>query len=123
MYQYEKEFRLHISRHPQRSWVIILQQVWNLKLCEKLRHDHNNDSKGKFKSKEICKRFNRGKCPNGMSCKYEHRCLNCGKFGHGEHICRAKNNNAPRNQAEPLPLKDLPVPTQESSTQLWSQRH
>ena len=42
--------------------------------------------------KEICRRFNEGKCTAGLSCKYDHRCLECGKFGHGEHICRKKLN-------------------------------
>ena len=26
----------------------------------------------------------------GSACQYEHRCLNCGKFRHGEHICQKK---------------------------------
>ena len=37
-------------------------------------------------------RFNKGKCTAGLSCKYDHRCLECGKFGHGEHICRNKKS-------------------------------
>ena len=32
------------------------------------------------KNKEIfCWHFNRGKCSYGGSCKFEHRCTNCGK--------------------------------------------
>ena len=45
------------------------------------------------KKKEICKRFNKGLCTAGLSCKYDHHCLECGKFGNGEHICRRKSNN------------------------------
>ena len=32
VYTYNKEFRLHLSSHPQRSWAIILQQAWSMKL-------------------------------------------------------------------------------------------
>ena len=64
-------------------------------LKERLRNDYNktgsfNSSKGG--KKETCKRFNKGKCTSGLSCRYEHKCLNCGKFGHGAHICRKKNS-------------------------------
>lgn len=31
VYAYDKEFRLHLSSHPQRSWAIILQQAWSMK--------------------------------------------------------------------------------------------
>ena len=51
--------------------------------------------RGSFRNKgrkEICRRFNQGKCTVGSSCKYDHRCLECGKFEHGEHICRKKLN-------------------------------
>ena len=95
VYFYDKEFHIQILRHPQRSWAIILQQVWNLRLKDKLKHDSFTD-RGHQKSKEICKRFNRGKCHNGMSCHYKHRCLNCGKFGHSGHICRHKKQDLDR---------------------------
>ena len=80
-----------MSRHPQRNWSVILQQAWNLRLKDKLKFDNFAD-KAWGKSKEICKRFNNGKCHSGSSCRYEHRCLNCGKFGHGEHICHKRNS-------------------------------
>ena len=94
VYLYDKEFRFHMSCHPQRSWSIILQEAWNLRLKDKIRHD-NFMGKTRGKSKEICKRFNRGKCHSGVSCNYDHRCLECGKFGHGAHICcnKTKSNN------------------------------
>ena len=87
VYYYNREFCMHMSRHPQRSWSMILQQAWNLRL----KFDNFSD-RGKCKSKEICKRFNKGKCHSGSACHYEHRCLCCGKFGHGEHICRKHNS-------------------------------
>ena len=50
----------------------------------------NTSAMGKNGKKDGCLRFNKGKCTAGMGCHYEHRCLHCGKFGHGEHICRKK---------------------------------
>ena len=96
VYSYDKEFRYHISRHPTRSWGIILQQAWTMLLKDRLRNgspfQRNNFGGGKPK-KEPCRRFNRGRCAFGLSCKYEHRCSvkKCGKFGHGAHVCRLRN--------------------------------
>ena len=44
--------------------------------------------------KEICKRFNKGKCTYRLNCKYDHCCAikKCGKFGHGAHICHKRND-------------------------------
>ena len=44
----------------------------------------------RVKVNEPCRRFNKGKCKFGQSCKYKHRCNvpSCGKFSHGAHICR-----------------------------------
>ena len=89
VYLYDKEFRIHMSKFPGRSWAIILQQAWILHLKERLRHDGTNDYRGfKAKVREPCHRFNKGKCTNGNNCKYEHRCTipACGKYGHGVHI-------------------------------------
>ena len=33
VYAYDKEFRMHVARHhPQRSWSVILQQAWSMRL-------------------------------------------------------------------------------------------
>ena len=113
VYMYDKEFRMHMSHYPNRNWAIILQQVWSMYLKDRLpyRSDttpssytsgghHGNAKNNGEKINEPCRRFNKGKCPNGPSCKYEHHCTvpKCGKFGHGAHICRkrlgaAKNSN------------------------------
>ena len=34
VYTYDKEFRIHISKHPECSWSVILQQAWSMKLCD-----------------------------------------------------------------------------------------
>ena len=88
VYTYDKEFRLHMSRYPNRSWAAILQQAWTIYLKDRLRNDgHNFHGSGGMPSnkrkKDACKRFNKGLCTAGLSCKYDHQCLGCGKFGHG----------------------------------------
>ena len=32
VYSYDKEFRTHLAKHPERSWSVILQQAWSMKL-------------------------------------------------------------------------------------------
>ena len=123
LYGYDKDFRLHMSRHPDRSWAIILQQVWTMRLRDRLRHDnqgagsstshfsggghghyhngHGNHSKGK--SPDYCKRYNKGKCNLGRDCRYEHRCSYCYKFGHGVIVCRKlifDRENNPKKDAK-----------------------
>ena len=97
VYTYDREFRMHMSKYPKCNWGIILQQAWTMFLKDRLRA--GNDGARAFpgqgnsrRKKEICKRFNKGKCTAGLSCKYDHRCLECGKFGHGAHICRKRSN-------------------------------
>ena len=36
VYGYDKEFHHHISRHPTRSWAIILQQAWTMLLKDRV---------------------------------------------------------------------------------------
>ena len=96
VYQYDKEFRLHMANFPQRSWSVILQQAWTMCLKDRIRFEQgygpkNNTNNNKSK-REPCKRFNHGLCTAGLSCKYDHCCTvpECGKFGHGAHICRKR---------------------------------
>ena len=53
-----------MARHPQRSWSVILQQAWNLRLKD--RQDYSGKGSGghsnSLKRREICFRFNVGKC-------------------------------------------------------------
>ena len=103
VYTYDREFRVHMSYFPDRSWAIILQQAWAMNLKDKINlgnngfkglpnNSNNLGNQNKFK-REICKKYNKGLCNRGRSCHFEHRCLECGKFGHGEHICRQKVKN------------------------------
>ena len=97
VYAYDKEFRIHISNFPQRSWSVILQQAWTMCLKDRVyRQDENRSGNGKHKFKrEACKRFNKGLCKKGFNCKYEHRCTvpDCTKLGHGVHICQMRTGN------------------------------
>ena len=103
VYHYDKEFRMHLSNYPQCNWGIILQQAWSMCLKDhinqnryedgpgsggKINHQHNQGGK----RKDICLRFNKGKCKKGFRCQYDHRCLGCSKFGHRVHICRDKTS-------------------------------
>ena len=100
VYSYDIDFRLHMARHPQRSWSVILQQAWNLRLKDK--NDSGGDRRRSSpanangssggKHREICFRYNAGKCTYGSRCKFDHRCGICGKHGHGAHNCRRSNN-------------------------------
>ena len=96
VYLYDKEFRLHMSRHPERNWSVILQQAWSMYLKDRV-HTANepstsfqasNTTPGKPKSKRLRYDFNAGNCEYGAQCRFEHRCGVCGKFGHGTFNCR-----------------------------------
>ena len=94
VYSYDKEFRLHMGRNPNRSWAMILQQAWSLRLRDRLSaqqyNTHNTypSSNNRAKVPEPCRRFNRGRCNFGSNCRYEHRCGYCFKFGHAVLTCR-----------------------------------
>ena len=100
VYNYDKEFRQHLSMFPNRSWAIILQQAWSLCLKDRItpgQHRFNGaHSSNRFK-KEVCNWFNQGLCTAGRSCKFDHRCLECGKFGHGKHICQSAKQSIKQN--------------------------
>ena len=114
VYMYDREFRQHISHHPHHPWNVILQQAWTMILKDRLRGESSYSHKGNRQNKrdrEPHKRFNRGKCSYGLSCKFDHRCSvpKCGKFGHGAHICRMKNTTEDAS----VPATGLPTPRPE----------
>ena len=98
VYAYDRDFRHHISKFPDRSWGIILQQAWSLRLRDRLTNGRewtgNDNDKGKKLRRDVCWKFNKGRCSYGFSCKFEHRCALCFKFGHGSHNCRRGSQGA-----------------------------
>ena len=92
VYLYNKDFRIHISEFPNRSWGTILQLAWNLCLKDKSPRvspvEQQRDRQNKWVNREICRQFNRGWYSYGFRCKYEHRCTYCNKLGHGSYNCR-----------------------------------
>ena len=116
VYLYDQDFRLHLSHYPSRSWLVILQQAWTMRLKDRNRADNevilqeawtmrlkdrnradndnnskNSGSRSKSK-KDVCWHYNAGRCTYGSSCKFEHRCAICNKFGHSAHICHKANS-------------------------------
>ena len=104
VYSYDIDFRLRMACHPERSWGIILQQAWSMRLQERLVKNlyvSGNSTVGAGKTNnsnsancKICWKYNQGRCTFGLSCKFEDRCGICGKPGHGAHICRKGNGNS-----------------------------
>ena len=121
VYTYDKEFRMHMANYPNRNWSVILQQAWTMYLKDRIRHDNKNPNfGGSFKKhKEECKRLNRGTCTSGMSCKYDHHCLECGKFGHGAHICRRRSSNGgPKYSGNAMQVSSVEQAVQEPQSQI-----
>ena len=100
VYLYDRDFRLHISRYPGRSWAIILQQAWTMRLKDRNGKSENSRSEKVRGKKDVCWRYNQGRCTFGSGCKFEHRCAVCNKYGHGAHICRKANNKSSRSDAD-----------------------
>ena len=97
VYRYDKDFRRHISKHPTRSWGIILEQAWTMRLKDRMG-DKALKGSGADRNRarrDICWKFNMGKCTYGLGCKFDHRCALCLKFGHGAHNCRRANRGPP----------------------------
>ena len=108
VYRYDKDFRIHMAAFPNRSWSIILQQAWMIRLKEKLYkapYEQNggdpSSSDGSGNRDRTCRRYNKGKCSYGTNCKYEHKCKYCKKWGHSMFSCRKykadKGGNAGNN--------------------------
>ena len=103
---YDKDFRIHMARHSRRNWGIILQQAWSMRLRDRIHSmevipsgsgGRTPRSKGNY---EICRKFNRGKCSFSFSCKYDHRCTYCYKFGHAVLNCRKAAADKDRNEKD-----------------------
>ena len=129
VYMYDKDFRLHMHRHPKRNWGMILQQAWSLRLREHSRnianvggnshgysHRENSSNRSRghtgynnresFNNNDACRKFNQGKCNYGLRCKYEHKCSYCFKFGHAIIRCRKLIHDRGENPTTSSPAKN-----------------
>ena len=102
VYMYDKDFCMHISYNPSRSWAVILQQAWSIRLKDHQQISHSKSGNASHtlgsKSKDYCRRFQCGQCNMGMACKYEYKCTICGKFSHRAHICQHQFDHFPDNR-------------------------
>ena len=114
VYAYDIDFRLHLSKYPERNWGIILSQAWTMRLKDRLTTQTSSsqdrssprDSSGPDQAqggshKRICWKYNQGLCTYGFRCKFDHRCGVCGKSGHGAHICRKLQGRKPTAANQP----------------------
>ena len=108
VYLYDRDFRFHITKYPLRSWAVILQQSWMMRLKDRNKSEGGSGKSGKFgKTKfgrDVCWQYNSGHCSFGASCKFDHRCAICNKFRHGAHMChkgksKSKNTNGGKNDS------------------------
>ena len=112
VYTYDIEFRKHMANFPQRSWAIILNQAYTMYLKDRNRFENRNFSppaRSQYK-KDVCYQYNRGRCTYGSSCKFEHKCMVCNKYGHGSHNCRKadKSNDRPERKDQQPDRRDGP---------------
>ena len=42
VYAYDKEFHMHMSKYPEHSWSIILQQAWSMKLRDCIQYNSSS---------------------------------------------------------------------------------
>ena len=99
VYMYDCQFRIHMGKNPTRSWSIILQQAWAMYLKDKHRLSDSHRGSDRKLKREICWRFNGGKCTYGNNCKFDHRCGICNRFGHGAHNCRKAHDRNDRRSS------------------------
>ena len=46
VYSYDKDFRIHVSKNPTRTWSVILHQAWAMRLKDKIREFGNPQNQG-----------------------------------------------------------------------------
>ena len=107
--EYDYTFRHLMSEYPARSWAKTYLQGLNLIMRDHVVRDAQYQSNKGFSKDNIYWPFNKGKC-NDQNCPKDHRCANCGKWGHSTLVCRKKkkglnsnNNNQNSKHGEPMP--------------------
>ena len=88
VYAYDREFRVYMSKFPNRNWGIILQQAWTLKMRRSISRDsYNNQGRNGGNRRNLCWKFNQGCCNYKIGHKFDHKCTICNRWGHGAHNC------------------------------------
>lgn len=102
VYDYDIEFRTHMAKcKGKRSWSAKMNDEWSRYMKNHLRFDRTSvgehvhrpaasdqGAATNSKTRELCRRYNKGRCTWGEKCRYLHACSVCGKRGHGALICR-----------------------------------
>lgn len=100
VYKYDKRHRRMMAQFKNRHWHVPYQAARaELKTTHIMHNFSQTNAKvkkqqgpGAKQRKEACRNFNRGKCTYGTTCRYDHKCSRCGKFGHGAFQCRQKDS-------------------------------
>ena len=94
--QYDFTFRHLMAKKPYRNWGTTYNQMWNLTLRDPVNRSNQfsmaSQSSTNKKGIKACWKFNRGHCPRGKECRFEHRCAYCGATSHGSNSCQKKAN-------------------------------
>ena len=59
-----------------------------MRLRDRLTSNYSGNNSSRNKPRNICYKYNRGRCTFGFNCKFDHKCAICGKWGHGAFYCR-----------------------------------
>ena len=114
VYAYDRDFRHHLSLNVGCSWGVILNQAWTFYMRDRSVYSMHgaggsggsaHRGNGNRPKKDVCWAYQNGKCTYGISCKWDHKCGICGKYGHGAYTCRKltgagrpSNNDRSREQ-------------------------
>lgn len=108
VYNYDIAIREIMTGSPGRLWGKICQHTWALELGEPTAKTAgaagvsntgtvSTNSRGQ---KKVCWRFNKGRCPFGSNCEFDHRCSVCGGRSHGRHNCFKRGRGGEKQQRE-----------------------
>ena len=124
VYFYDFTFRQLMAERPSRSWGKTYTQLWNLAMCDHLPKNnsfsmHKENGQGHFNASgtsagqsssggtqstswrdRCCWRYNKGSKCRKWSCRYDHRCSNCGSWSHNKQNCsKASGGNGNKGRS------------------------
>ena len=112
--RYDYVFCQLMAKKPYRSWAKTYTQGWTLILSAGEGSSNNkvsnrtgrispNDNKKKARDwrDNCCWKFNRlDQCRYGKNCRYDHRCMYCGAYGHPSCTCTKKRKSSFHNDSQ-----------------------